>query len=118
MKLYGGFEVRQRSWLLRERDRLRDLLDQLRAATTSRSDFESHDTTDDEAVIQAEAIEDRLAAIDQALDRINSDRYGRCDMCGSAIPIRRLEALPTTAVCRDCVALHHIAGSVVRPVSS
>ena len=102
MRVYGGLEWKQRCWLLGERDRLKDLLDKLRAAAISRSDFEPHDITDDEADIQADAIRGRLAAIDEALDRINSDRYGLCQMCGSAIPLGRLEALPTTAVCRGC----------------
>ena len=117
MKVYGGFEVRQRCRLLLERERLRDLLDDLRAAALSRSGFEPHDKDDQEATIPANAIEERLAAIDQAIDRMNLDRYGLCDMCGSVIPIRRLEANPATATCRDCMALQHIAVSAVGSAS-
>lgn len=102
MRVYGGFEWKQRCWLLGERDRLRDMLVKLRGVAMSRSDFEPYDITDDEAAIQADAIEGRLVAIDEALNRIESDRYGLCQVCGSAIPFGRLEALPTTAVCRGC----------------
>jgi DnaK suppressor protein len=112
MRVYGGFELKQQRWLLGERDRLRDLLVRLRAAAISRSD--PRDITHDEAASRADAIAGRLAAIDEALDRINSGRYGLCDICGSAIPIRRLEALPATAVCRDCMASQRVGGSVVR----
>ncbi|MDH3538827.1 MAG: TraR/DksA C4-type zinc finger protein [Acidimicrobiia bacterium] len=88
--------------LLGERDRLRDLLQELRAAATSRADYEPHDVTDDEAAIQADTIERRLVAIEAALDRINSGDYGRCLMCESPIAVERLEALSATTVCRDC----------------
>ncbi len=116
MRVYYGFEVRQRGWLLDERDRLRDLLVKLRAA--ARSDFENHDSTDDESASQADAIEGRLASIDEALNRITSDCYGLCQICGLAIPIGRLRSLPATAVCRDCVGLQRVVGSAVGPVSS
>ena len=95
-------EWRQQHRLLGDRDRLRDLLEELRAAAMSRPDYEPHDVTDDEAAIQADAIEGRLAAIDEALDRIDSGGYGLCLVCGSPITVERLEALCATAVCRDC----------------
>jgi len=95
-------EWRQQHRLLGDRDRLKDLLEELRAAAMNRPDYEPHDVTDDEAAIQADAIEGRLAAIDEALDRINSGEYGLCLVCGSPITVERLEALCATAVCRNC----------------
>ncbi|MDD4768065.1 MAG: TraR/DksA C4-type zinc finger protein [Desulfotomaculaceae bacterium] len=43
-----------------------------------------------------------VAAIDQALERISDGTYGACKVCGRAISLERLEAVPATAKCRDC----------------
>jgi RNA polymerase-binding transcription factor DksA len=102
MTKLSDLEWRQQDRLLGERARLSDLLEELRSVAMSRSDFEPHDVTDDEAAIQGDAIEGRLAAIEEALDRINSGEYGLCLVCGSPITAERLEALCATAVCRGC----------------
>ena len=94
MRVYPALEWRQQWRLLGDRDRLKGLLDELRAAATSRPD--------DEHATQFDAIEDRLAAIDEALDRIKLGGYGVCLVCGSPIADERLEALSATAVCRGC----------------
>jgi len=44
----------------------------------------------------------RLHAIDHALDRAAQKRLGACEVCGGAIPIPRLRALPGTTVCIGC----------------
>ncbi len=102
MRVWSRLEWRQQSQLLDERYRLRRLHDGLRVAATSRRDYEPHDVTDDEAAIQADAIEGRLAAVDEALERIDSGGYGICLVCGSGIADERLEALPATALCLSC----------------
>ena len=94
MRVYADLEWRQQCRLLGDRDRLKSLLDELRAAATSRPD--------DEHATQFDAIEDRLAAIDEALDRIKLGSYGVCLTCGSPIADERLEVLSATAVCRGC----------------
>jgi RNA polymerase-binding transcription factor DksA len=76
---------------------------ELRTAATSRRGYESNDVNDDGTTIQADAIEDRLAAVDEALERIDSGSYGRCVVCGSQIAEERLEALPAADLCRSCV---------------
>ena len=43
-----------------------------------------------------------LVDIDAALKRIDDGTYGTCGACGSEIPLRRLEAQPTAALCIDC----------------
>lgn len=43
-----------------------------------------------------------IEAIDQALVRIDSGQYGRCEVCGKGIPESRLEALPTVTRCLAC----------------
>lgn len=54
-------------------------------------------------------LEDRekqeIEAIDQALVRIESGQYGRCEVCGKEIPQARLEAVPATARCMACAVV-------------
>lgn len=44
----------------------------------------------------------RLRDIDAALARIKTGTYGICIDCGEAIPVARLEALPTAMSCVKC----------------
>jgi RNA polymerase-binding protein DksA len=37
-----------------------------------------------------------------ALRRLDDGTYGKCDRCGREIPIERLEARPTSALCVGC----------------
>jgi DnaK suppressor protein len=43
-----------------------------------------------------------LAAIDQALARIDAGTYGVCVNCGAQIAPERLEAMPWATLCIDC----------------
>ena len=43
-----------------------------------------------------------ISKIDSALDRIEKNDYGFCDICGEEIGIRRLEVRPTATMCLDC----------------
>jgi RNA polymerase-binding protein DksA len=43
-----------------------------------------------------------LAAIDDALARLDAGTYGTCTSCHRPIAAERLEALPWTALCIDC----------------
>jgi DnaK suppressor protein len=43
-----------------------------------------------------------IEAIDQALVRIESGQYGRCEACGKDISQSRLEALPAASRCLPC----------------
>ena len=43
-----------------------------------------------------------IEEIDLALDKMNSGSYGRCELCGKPIPLKRLEVLPATRLCRNC----------------
>jgi DnaK suppressor protein len=49
-----------------------------------------------------------IAAIRQALSRLDSGTYGLCIWCGEAIAPARLEAMPTASQCIRC------AGKVAR----
>lgn len=43
-----------------------------------------------------------IRAIDDALDKMENGRYGVCEVCGTAIPLERLEAVPYTTQCVNC----------------
>jgi len=44
----------------------------------------------------------RLRLIENALSRINNDRYGICVSCNKKIPSERLEAIPYAFMCVEC----------------
>lgn len=102
MKVSTQFEWQQRLRLLDERDRLGRIVTDLRAAAISRAGYEPYDIIDDEAALQADAIEQRLAGVENALHRLDSGSYGQCRLCGEPIGAARLEALPAAEKCVKC----------------
>ena len=48
--------------------------------------------------------EEDLAALDQALERVDNGTAQICESCGSSIAIERLLALPTTRLCIACAS--------------
>jgi DnaK suppressor protein len=53
---------------------------------------------------QARTIYATVADIDHAMERLDAGTYGRCIVCGTAIPEERLEAVPWAALCVPCSA--------------
>ena len=53
---------------------------------------------------QARTIYATVAEIDQALERLDEGKYGRCLACGEPIPQERLQAVPWAALCVPCSA--------------
>ena len=54
------------------------------------------------SVILTDRVRDKLAAIDEALGRIDDGSYGVCEECGLDIAEGRLTALPFTRLCVSC----------------
>jgi RNA polymerase-binding transcription factor DksA len=50
-------------------------------------------------------IEDMLAAIDHALQKMEDGTYGICDISGERIPPGRLELIPWASLTVECQAL-------------
>lgn len=48
---------------------------------------------------ELEKLEEEVRA---ALSKLDAGSYGRCDGCGEAIPVARLEALPWATRCVQC----------------
>lgn len=95
--------------LVRRRDALRQalagdlsLLKELRDQQGDVVDF-ALDSSQDELSSQLAEVESReLSQIDGALERMREGRYGVCDVCGKAIPLARLQALPYALACINC----------------
>jgi RNA polymerase-binding transcription factor DksA len=49
-----------------------------------------------------EAAENRLKAIDEALERLAQNHYGLCERCGNEIAADRLKAIPFAVSCVAC----------------
>jgi len=45
-----------------------------------------------------------LEAIEEALLRLENGLYGYCEVCGQSIEPRRLEIMPETPLCRNCMS--------------
>ena len=45
-----------------------------------------------------------LEAIEHALNRLENGSYGYCEACGQSIEPRRLEIMPETPLCRNCMS--------------
>jgi RNA polymerase-binding transcription factor len=43
-----------------------------------------------------------LAQVERALRRLKGGTYGKCEACGTKIPVARLNALPYSTVCIKC----------------
>jgi len=45
---------------------------------------------------------DYLRALDEALERIDREIYGKCESCGELIPKKRLNVVPAARMCIVC----------------
>ena len=48
-----------------------------------------------------EQVEAELADVEHALRRLDDGTYGTCEVCGTAIPDERLEAMPAARLCLE-----------------
>lgn len=65
------------------------------------------DTVQSELNSQLLEVESReLAAIDEAIERLDQGRYGNCASCSKPIPLTRLRAVPHA---KECISCHRMA---------
>ncbi|WP_161784227.1 TraR/DksA family transcriptional regulator [Aquabacterium sp. NJ1] len=57
---------------------------------------------DDEVIALLQHEQTELAAVKQALDRMENGEYGQCTECGDPIGLSRLEVLPEAHLCVGC----------------
>ncbi len=88
--------------------RLRHLLVEEQAIQQARATElqESADLEPDLAELLLVRCREALEEIEDALRLIERGGYGRCSVCGAAVPYERLEAVPATRRCVSCQARH------------
>lgn len=57
-----------------------------------------------EALAFIQNARERLAAVEEALQRMDQGTYGVCAVCGAPIPEARLEARPLSVCCVKCAS--------------
>lgn len=50
---------------------------------------------------QLSLVEDEMADVVRALERLDDGTYGTCEACGSALPDERLAVAPAARFCAD-----------------
>jgi len=97
-----------RSYLEREQADLRHQLSELRPGTEGYDNnfADSSQVTAErgEAEALAAKLEEALAEVDNALEKIDAGTYGVCEECGKEIAPARLEAKPEARLCIDCAS--------------
>jgi RNA polymerase-binding transcription factor DksA len=83
------------------KETLSDLSRRLAAANGSSDDAEVRCAAPDVAQMRAAEVE--VASIYAALRRMDDGSYGLCASCGGKIARERLDALPFTSHCGDCM---------------
>ena len=61
---------------------------------------------------------DRLEAIEEAIQRMQTGDYGFCEECGDSIPKRRLIAMPLARMCVNCQQDQERANTALGATSS
>lgn len=108
-------QAKLRETLLKEKDRLQQELAELEKDMPASGGHEgSPFSKREEEAVEASEMERRLAMetklneliaeVNRALEKLNYGSYGRCDLCREPIDPERLEALPTAHLCLKCRA--------------
>ncbi len=53
---------------------------------------------------ERERLQEKIASLEEALERARAGRYGICEECGQPINPERLAILPDTTLCVNCAA--------------
>lgn len=102
--------------LLQEETRIKDELGRIANPTKDATDYVTkfEDMGDDEDENATEVndytdnlalesnLEKQLKEVAEALERMENGTYGKCDNCGTEIPLDRLKAYPAAKTCIKC----------------
>ena len=67
----------------------------------------------DKSLALQETEESILTQVREALQLIESGRYGKCIRCGETIPPGRLQAIPYTRYCVECARRMEVPGAPI-----
>lgn len=93
---------------------MRDNLNELSTIDNHPADIGSEMFEREKDIALNEHEELRLMRIEDALERIKHQQYGKCATCGAQINYERLEAIPETAYCKEHSPQAHL--SLNRPI--
>ena len=79
--------------------RLEQISELLTTEPGAPSSTDEHDEVND--ILRTSAVR-ALLEVDDALERMRSGSYGRCEGCGAPIAFERLEILPMSRYCMRC----------------
>lgn len=79
-----------------------DEVDEVSEAAKDPVDIASEERGKDLSLILTDRDQEKLEAIDEALERIHEGTYGVCMECGKEIPEGRLKIIPTAILCVEC----------------
>jgi DnaK suppressor protein len=93
---------RLRAALLEQRRFRTEQLEELSAWDAAGSALTGNDPRDEVTDTLRAGATSALSEIDAALERIETGRYGSCEVCERPLPLARLNILPTAALCMPC----------------
>ncbi|MBV9867125.1 MAG: TraR/DksA C4-type zinc finger protein [Abitibacteriaceae bacterium] len=113
IEYFKGLLLTERARLEEEREQIRSSALDVDGALPDEGEGGEEDTADlassmmdKEMNLSVEdEIEDLLATVDRALQKIEEGTYGICDISGEKIPQSRLEIIPWAALTVECQAL-------------
>jgi RNA polymerase-binding transcription factor DksA len=98
----------RRAQLTAERDRVTGQLEELGVDRSSYDEgfADSGQVTAERGEVDALVgkLRETLVEVNEALAKLESGSYGRCEACGSSISEARLEAMPAARECIDCAS--------------
>lgn len=120
-----------RAALLQERERLQTALERVRQdlqalaeAHGEENGYGTHladvssDTLQQEVLLaESQRLEEEIAAVNEALKRMEMGTYGYCVDCGKPIPLKRLKALPSALRDTECQRAYEAKAKTSPPPS-
>jgi len=102
LEVYRELLLKRRLEILDDSDQDEDIRDAQRTGSADPLDM-ALDTESMELMMALGDSERReLKEIERALEKIENDTYGVCELCGGEIGAARLEAIPTADLCISC----------------
>ena len=103
--------IAERERILEDLDRINESISSAAADKGSGSSYSNHladhgtDGMEKEKLYSYASQKDSyIKALDQALERIERNIYGKCEICDGLIPKKRLDVVPSARLCIKCKA--------------
>ena len=88
----------------------RDSSGEVSGQATHPADMGTDSIERDKAYLIGDTSGEALEDIDEALEKLGKDAYGKCESCGKSIAWERLDAVPHAKLCLKCKTEEERAG--------